>query len=204
MMMLAQDSARNHCTTRKNSSTSSPAANNTENDIVLCQLLPTSSFSSTASGCKVCTNLAISNSRTTHKRKRSHWWIEVAESSPEQYTPDRFGWSPLMEAVQQGDFARCRYLVEDLQVDVNCCAEGNNHGDGYNALFVVLLNSLMGNPTELISICKLLIDNGINLNHKCIYGLSFIQMIDDHIEHAYDDHRRQLMKLLRTLVNDRL
>lgn len=96
--------------------------------------------------------------------------------------------------------------------------QSTTEGDRFNALFALLFMKFCANKQdEVIKICKLLLDNGVNLYNKNGNGLtSFLGFIDEFISSTLhnkllhkkkDDSSNKLTLLLfslKCLVQDRM
>ena len=156
------------------------------------------------------------------QRRREPWWIEAVETDPQMMlSMDAWGWTQLMEAASLLNYEQCRYLVEDMQVDINCWSDHyefhpEQPTNRNNSLFALLLNNFYHKPQEVTQICLLLLDNGINLYHTDWEGFTFLDVIDNlirSIQHKRSmgklyisdpDQQLQLLETLRSIVKDRM
>lgn len=118
-----------------------------------------------------------------------------------------YGWTELMEAAQRVDYEMCRYLIEEQLVDVNCCAT-DAIGYRHNALFALLDNSYLGDPSNVIAIFLLFLNNGINLYHEKSHGITFLAHLNVILQEYYNniifDRQTLIMLKMRSLICERL
>lgn len=149
------------------------------------------------------------NNRSKKECKRVQWWQQEAEEAPEKWLlhVDEWGWNQLMEAAALLNYEQCLYLINVQKVDVNLCTWCDG---GYNALFALTLSNWFGRPTEVVRICKLLLDSGINVYHRNGEGYTFVEHIDKGFTaNSYyisrdSDRNIRLLSTLKTLVSDRM